>query len=48
MSLDDNITKISDIIRKDRIASIGAFGMKSEKVVADKTVYSRKNKHKKN
>lgn len=36
---------LDNIMRKQRIDELGAFGMLSEKVVKDKKKYSRKIKH---
>lgn len=40
------ITKETEaLLRKQRIEILGAFGMKQEKKVPDKTKYTRKAKH---
>lgn len=41
-----DIPQISAKIREDRIATLGAFGMKRQTVIKPKSLYSRKEKHK--
>lgn len=42
-----DVKKTQEQLRKDRIAVLGGFGSKTEKVVPDATKYTRKTKHKK-
>lgn len=41
------VKKDQERMRKERIAVLGGFGSKVEKVVPDATKYTRKTKHKK-
>jgi len=42
-----DVKKDQERMRKDRIAVLGGFGSKVEKVIPDVTKYTRKMKHKK-